>query len=1347
MSNIPSDLPPILSQTTQKPMSTPSTHAATPAGKTLAVKVLEQLEQAGLKSWDALDRTANLLGVPSKTAALTSHVGQQVLTHGGDKKTEKSLNLVLEAIMEAKELTPRDLAFFLDAVQSNPESYTVKGRIVEKHLTALGLSDTEKLFWTKLFKRSENATNLAIYLPLLKDKSLFSPIDATLEQPLLKLSMALILMKNADGKSLINQIGDAKLFRLMPMGWNEIISGMKASPEMAQDVMPLLNKNSTGQDFAQAVASASRLSSNPSVQNTLILLLLSDKMNVNNSEVHQAIRNLPKADIEKTIGNLFANRDLLTSDVKNILFDPRKNYLQSPVSEEILASIRNTVTLPAGFPEDLRAQLTGKLFSGVMPAASVLAIDDLIATIPEELLVNTAKEGTRDQFILQMLNRNLPPGTQKKLLQLLPRERIQDLMTERMGNATPPIASEFETLFKDYLNKDVQLLLLENHLKSIGASAEAIQHWKTAFQNNQEKFPASLLLKMVALLPQLRDKNFFNNPKNDLTALIVEMMALQNSGGNFILEQELAGEWARNLAMMPLALKHPAYKKHAADYAAALERGVQLFSNSRIAAAWATIISRDSKGEFVNKWSRSELLRELTLDERKELALQMVTNLASWRQEVVALLNTSETVPGLSGPLLDAALAHAPFAQDKKVKFKAAILEASRNDENLPLRLAYFIPAMQASEWDKVRFDGSSDQLFISLLFPILIKKPPEGPSTMDKQRILSAMPKELALKFNTALLAHPEAASEVYKDLLRLSYISLHEDTSVRNSWEPFARAQLSKLRGRNANLSPLQNEMEAEWAKMSALTSVKKPAAWLNDLERDGWQPYQILGRTHIYQRNGKFLAVKWQKKEEEVGELFKELTTLNVIRNYQERLGLKSKYPTPVGIYQFEGALPAGLFDGSKVAVQATEPHANAVAYVYEFPDKSYFTYLHDPMETRDKVEVAKEFAFASHAFITDLFILAKNGLIMTQLADIFHRSEATRQERDDAGRFMAMNGLVRPSYESISEADQFSGIGSGRLHHIETAVQYVNARYSGLPDVGDSLLLSEITKPGFKFTETYFSDLIKKRPEDAITFILANFLAEYLLVYELTITERRVNQGNNALDWQDSTKLDELAKELKTGFSHAMQAYCGISQTLANKFLNHAAIDWVRAARQLHFFSRHDEKGHRPYNTAEKFPLEEIYGPNVKLGIEGYPNEKKGDPFWDEKIGMRNADDPKSRNRGTFSGTDPVKEPERARAATVTHMLLMQEAKKHAENARWKAGKLLAKPATDDEKRSNAREAVKLLHESNEFWPFDKRTYKLLEDAYAVLGDAHKALEARRQKAALILQAAWNKKLQK
>lgn len=104
------------------------------------------------------------------------------------------------------------------------------------------------------------------------------------------------------------------------------------------------------------------------------------------------------------------------------------------------------------------------------------------------------------------------------------------------------------------------------------------------------------------------------------------------------------------------------------------------------------------------------------------------------------------------------------------------------------------------------------------------------------------------------------------------------------------------------------------------------------------------------------------------------------------------------------------------------------------------------MHDPKEIEEnRIEVAKKYAQARRAFIVDLFLLAKEGLIFNQLADIFHAGTvdvAKRAKRNDGGRYFAMNFLLRKACCDYPGGLEY--YGNGDIEHLEKSNQVYERR---------------------------------------------------------------------------------------------------------------------------------------------------------------------------------------------------------------------------------------------------------------------------------------------------------------
>src|SRR5262249_43486522 len=102
----------------------------------------------------------------------------------------------------------------------------------------------------------------------------------------------------------------------------------------------------------------------------------------------------------------------------------------------------------------------------------------------------------------------------------------------------------------------------------------------------------------------------------------------------------------------------------------------------------------------------------------------------------------------------------------------------------------------------------------------------------------------------------------------------------------------------------------------------------------------------------------------------------------------------------------------------------------------------------------------------------------------------------------------------------------------------------------------------------------------------------------------------------------------------------------------------------------------------------------------------------------------------------------KEPEKGRVILMTHMLLLEKARKEARLLQFMAN---AAFYGSEKTKESAAQALKLYEDALEYWPFDKDTYKSLVDVHNVLGNVEKANACQLEWAALAIQNAWEDKL--
>ena len=1307
----------------------------------VVLQIIQQLGEKGVDPGVKFNIVATRLGVQNPKAIFTNHLGHKALIKGWEGNAQKSL-IILEALSKAKNLTLEER---YELVSMIPPPYLNQELYIKTFLDSLELSASAQAYWKE--KLSLANSNLLQYLPLITDKNFYekiNPDDNSNDQVVL----FLYSLKDSNNKHLLDTQIKQNLLSSDINSKMRFINKVLKNSTLASEILPLFFFTKIA-EITKAYQNALELTKN---EIHSVIFALSDK-GLLLSDLQSFFTELPIAERTQLFQSFFSHPSAITPQMIDAL--TLKTFsnpqISSPMHEEAINLIKTNAPKFEGVSSEKTRELLNRVIVPGYPAKATLYLFQALYACPPDLITELSGKNRADA-IVHLLKATLftPIVTneqKKQLLTLLDTVVVREIIrTEYQvllaGDLTKLM--KFSQAFEDiFQNSEIRNEFLDTHLKTLNTSPELALQWKKWWNENPLPIPMKALENLTLMLPSLSDRNVFEklaaSKDSPLISLTQEAMKIAGPDQKPLLIgsdiNSLLGDANKStyFTMLTLTcqnpLSRPFLSTHQTGYFGNLALDMEklnaimrVYDNPKLAVVWALTYTKAKKDSY----DSDQFTKNLSAEEKEQLLEFMFKNKEFWDQGVIKTLTSNVVVTDKSS-FIKSSLTGMNLPTIEQEKFIGVILSTESEKGSLWSMITPYLVSLTSEDRSKIKFDGTNSQILLSLLIVLLQKNENYAPSTMEKIKILSTLPEDIILKLNTAIMTLPEASSKILRDLCRMVSVDLSIEGSTPNSWEAYAKSQLGRVQIKASDTTVLQKEMAERWSQIKAQKPEEKPASWLESLEREGWSPFKILGRTRIYRNaEGKYLAVKWQKKGEDVQELYKEAITLDVLHKHKKNLGLLSEYPKPKGVFEFKGAITPQFFQDVTVPIEAKE--GKAIAYVYEFPNDSYFAYLHDPKEGQDPEKVAKDYALARHALIADLFTLAKNGLIMSQLADIFHRSEGSRG-RDDSGRFMAMNFLVR-NWGSYTRVGEFSGVGSGRLHHLETAVEFVNAGYSGVRDAGDSLLLSQIMQPGFEFTETYFSWLIQNKPSEAATFILANFLAEYLLVYELTITERMAHFKENQLDWKDPQKVKALATELRDGFVNAMRYYSGISRNIVEKFLDNAGIDWERASKQLQFFSRKDEKGYLFHNEPELFP-KEIYGEEVRVD---------GMTFWNLDEGMSDGGD--TRHRGTVSGTDPVKEPERGRVIMVTSMLLLDKARNQARKKRIEANALLASAVkgTPEEKIA-AQKALALYQDSLEYWPYDKRTYSGMEQAFTVLGDQNNAKECRLQRAALVLQNSW------
>lgn len=312
------------------------------------------------------------------------------------------------------------------------------------------------------------------------------------------------------------------------------------------------------------------------------------------------------------------------------------------------------------------------------------------------------------------------------------------------------------------------------------------------------------------------------------------------------------------------------------------------------------------------------------------------------------------------------------------------------------------------------------------------------------------------------------------------------------------------------------------------------------------------RIQGRTLLFtDESEELIAVKVQKKGEPKSNLTEEFQMADYLQKHQNRLDLQSQLPRPLGQYSvkrteiLEKCISSPHYKQFLDLIGDTK---DLEVYVYKAP-VSYFTYLHDEHQS------FRDFTASVKRNVHDLFVLLREGIVFSQLADIFH-THSDEEERVDKGRYQALVQLL-----SIFQSQL------GRLDKWQKAVEFVNLRASGIADLGDSIPITSLLTAS-EFTRKYFSELLTGGYHQTFfdsssgtasslytnkrklfgNYLYLNTIAEYLLVIQLVVgtygdkvTRKIDNPSIKQHMWQQLAELmfDSCAEAvtLMTGIPHS------------------------------------------------------------------------------------------------------------------------------------------------------------------------------------------------------------------
>lgn len=424
-------------------------------------------------------------------------------------------------------------------------------------------------------------------------------------------------------------------------------------------------------------------------------------------------------------------------------------------------------------------------------------------------------------------------------------------------------------------------------------------------------------------------------------------------------------------------------------------------------------------------------------------------------------------------------------------------------------------------------------------------------------------LPNSWVRRYFQAVFYWPEHFKFIIDNRFRLESLDISDGGNGIGSWVNTVEAFLKKMRSSEGSTAFADAYKEATEASNPTPRSLLLPQLI------EGWVFERVLGRTLLFKRNGIYRAIKLQRATESVDALWREHNIITLLTSERGKLlfseecpdGFMTKWPTPVEVCHIK-ELPLNLQAHIKMPIAVKD--RSLYAYVYEFPNDHYFRYLHDPTL---KVE---EFTWARKAMLHDLFALARHGIVYTALADLFHNLEF-RVERGDEGQYLPLVDLFKI---------QVGRMGAGRLMGIWGAVEYPNARASGLADP-DTHLISNLMA---NLSETPLREREQKGVDGLEHYLFAHFFSCYLLVDQLIMGRRAFSTMN----WQDEEYVNELGKQMANGMGMALAAFTNLPLDTVENFVQKGGLDWKKLARQMCFWMRNDSQGYVPHIKAGRIP---------------------------------------------------------------------------------------------------------------------------------------------------------------
>lgn len=479
----------------------------------------------------------------------------------------------------------------------------------------------------------------------------------------------------------------------------------------------------------------------------------------------------------------------------------------------------------------------------------------------------------------------------------------------------------------------------------------------------------------------------------------------------------------------------------------------------------------------------------------------------------------------------------------------------------------------------------------------------------------------QTSLKLLNSLFDYPETFKKICQDHSLLNFLRIFDGGDSSDAWSDVAKYILTITPPVKKHSSTLQLSHYFDELKMPE----KFP--YVDMKEFADLKLIRIQGRTLLFENQEQnIIAMKIQKQKERMLDLVKEFKTTTYFHKNASNLGLKSHFPKPkqLSILRNFNAWLNQYVKDPKENENLKKMIGNRKyygIYLYEIDPKKgdYFTYLHDPTIS------SMHFQNINRIIIHDLFTLLQNGVIFSQLADLFHNLEHVG-DRQDKGRYLVLVNLLRNFYKK----------GSGRLTNWMESVAYPNLRASGLADLGDRMCVSDLIGKTEKVKE-YFSESWEMYKDKTCNYLLANVMAEYQYVLfliggrravELTKLARSQKKSNEEI----STIWQEIAIQM---LDNCVQAIRLITHEPYEKIHSDLSvvIDVKRLARQMHYWMTSDYIVDIKQNQVR----DDIYAKDTQLEVN-FKNFRKN--TFNNVLGC--SIDGKNPDLGPVNGQEPIKE---------------------------------------------------------------------------------------------------------